>query len=321
MVERFLPLWLLLLSVAALGWDRTGVFDPFLATKGGVNWLIAGTMLAIGGMLPVEEIRQVRLRWPMVLAGTALQYGSMPLLGFTMAHLFQLSPDAMVGVIMVGCVPGAMASNALTLMARGNVSYSVSLTTLATLLSPLVVPLVLKWTLGKTVEFDAVQAGLGLLWTVVIPVLAGYSVSRLWPAFERFVQRVGQMVANLAILWIIAVVVALNREKMMQIQAPLLSALVMVNALGYAAGWMGGYVFRLPEAMRRALTLEIGMQNAGVGSMLALQLFPDRPETSIPTALYAFGCMLSGTLLARFWSSRPLIASSYSQPEDTTGKI
>lgn len=62
---------------------------------------------------------------------------------------------------------------------------------------------------------------------------------------------------------------------------------------------------RLPESMRRALTLEVGMQNAGLGTGLVLTLFPDNPTAAIPTAAYTFGCMLSGTLLAQAWSRVP----------------
>jgi BASS family bile acid:Na+ symporter len=59
---------------------------------------------------------------------------------------------------------------------------------------------------------------------------------------------------------------------------------------------------RLDEPMRRALTIEVGMQNAGLGAALALKLFPDRPGVAIAPALFMFGCMLTGTLLARAWA-------------------
>ncbi len=131
MLERFLLLWLILLSLLAYGWPDwlPGLWDPFVGTAPGLAYLFAVTMLAIGSLLPHDEIRQVLRRWPTVLGGTAIRYASMPLLAYGLGRLFGLEGPWMVGVVMVGCVPGAMASNVLTLMARGNVSYSVSLTT------------------------------------------------------------------------------------------------------------------------------------------------------------------------------------------------
>jgi BASS family bile acid:Na+ symporter len=112
------------------------------------------------------------------------------------------------------------------------------------------------------------------------------------------------VVANLVILWLIAVVVALNRHRLGQAGWDVLVALLAVNVLGYYAGYLGGMLLRLPEGMRRALTIEIGMQNAGLGTTLVLQLFPEQPAAAIPPALYTFGCMLTGTLLARWWAWR-----------------
>lgn len=96
--------------------------------------------------------------------------------------------------------------------------------------------------------------------------------------------------------------VAANRERLGNVQATLLGVLLLLNVLGYCAGFMGGSVMRLPEGMRRAITLEVGMQNAGLGTVLVASLFPDDPTVLLPPALYTFGCMLTGTLLARFWN-------------------
>lgn len=307
MLERLLILWLSLLSGAAYLWPDVfgGGFDPFLATKPWLWYLIGVAMFAIGWLLPRDELRQVALRWPTVLGGTALQYLTMPLLAYGMARLLRLEGDLLVGVIVVGCVPGAMASNVLTLLSRGNVSYSLSLTTSATLLSPIVVPLALMWTLGRTVDFPAAQTSLELLEFVVLPVVAGHLCGRMLPQWEQVARRVGKVVANLVILWVIAVVVAASRDRLYTLDTTLLGALLGINFGGYAAGYWGAMAMRLTLPMRRALTLEIGMQNAGLGSTLALALFPDAPLTAVPSALYTFGSMFTATLLATAWARRP----------------
>lgn len=317
MLQRYLLLWLTLLSLLALFWERTGVaVDPFVAGKGYLGVMVGVIMFAIGCLLTRDEVAGVFRRWPLVLAGTAIQYVCMPLLAWSIGGLFELEGAARIGVVMVGCVPGAMASNVLTLAARGNVSYSVSLTTSATLLSPLVVPLALLLTLGATHGPDPLAVSVKLLCTVVGPVVAGYLTCHRWPDVEQSLRRAAPIVANVTILWIIAVVVALNRDRLLvvggalnrggtgQATSLILAALVLINVGGYLAGYFGGKFLCLPEAMRRALTLEVGMQNAGVGTFLALEFFPDRPDAAIPTAIYTFGCMLTGTILAQWWSRR-----------------
>lgn len=313
MLERGLLAWLVMSSLAAYAWPAAAGaaspglagFDPFVASKAYLPHLIAAAMFAIGWMLPREEMRDVGRRWPAVLAGTALQYLTMPTLAYMVARLGGFTGDALIGLVLVGCVPGAMASNVLTLIARGNASYSVSLTTLATLLSPLAVPLALRWTLSgaKGVTLDFWQVSWNLCLTVVFPVVAGHALGRALPQWERPAKRAGSAAANLVILWIIACVVGLNRDKFARLDGALLLGLLAVNLLGYAAGYAGGWSMRLPDPMRRALTLEIGMQNAGLGATLATQLFPDRPAAAIAPALYTFGCMFTGTILARMWGA------------------
>ncbi len=309
---RLLPLWLTISSLMAYYWTTWFPLapDPFSAAVNAIvlKWLIVVTMFAIGWMLPRDEIRQVALRWPTVLGGTTLQYATMPLLAYVCGRAFGLSGDHLIGIVMVGSVPGAMASNVLTLLARGNASYSVSLTTLATLLSPVAVPLVLRLFLSTSApmpESFFFHVSRDLLLTVVLPVVTGHSFGRLCRKWERGAHRIGSTIANLAILWIIAAVVGQNREKIAEVPGDLLLALLALNSLGYLAGYAGGFVMRLPEPMRRALTLEIGMQNAGLGAVLAATFFAARPATAIAPAIYTFGCMLTGTILARIWFAIP----------------
>lgn len=330
MLQRYLLLWLILSSTIAWTWpslsgrllqggdaaaDESAAlqFDPFLVrspeSRGvvprlSIGLLVAATMFSIGLLLPADEVASVFRRWPSVLGGTLVQYTAMPLLSAALAFAFRLPRDLFIGVVLVGCVPGAMASNVLTMAARGNVSYSVSLTTLATLVSPIVVPLALRVALQTQASIDAVGVSLQLLREVVGPVIAGYVVSRREAESTALLRRLAGPVANLCILWIIATVVALNRDRLQQTPLAVLAALLLLNMAGYVAGYGGAALMRLPDGMRRALTLEVGMQNAGVGTALALKWFADTPIAAIPSAVYTFGCMLTGTILAHWFASR-----------------
>jgi len=187
-------------------------------------------------------------------------------------------------------------------MARGNASYSVGLTTSATLLSPLIVPWALKISLQQEVpNFPVEQTFVQLCYMVVGPVILGHCLSHPFEQVRRFMKVAGPIVANLAIIWVIVVIVGQKRAMLTDIPPAIFAVLVIMNACGYACGFFGGKAMRLDRPMRRALTLEVGMQNAGLGAVLASDLFPDTPA-AVPTVVYMFGCMLTGTVLARIWA-------------------
>ena len=311
LLRRNLLLWLIAFSTLAYVWTHIGqqvgiTFDPFAASKPYLPALIAITMFSIGSLLPRDEVNNVFTHWPLVLAGTTVQYTTMPLLAYLVGRIWNFEGDQLVGVVLVGCVPGAMASNVLTMNAGGNTSYSVSLTTAATILSPLIVPLALRITLvsNDMMSVDALwHSSYLLLLTVVLPVVTGHLLTRFVSAFAACAKAWSTIIVNLVILWIIAVVVGLNRDRLAGTDFPLWTALFVLNILGYLAGYSSGWLFRMHAPMRRALTLEVGMQNAGLGATLATQLFPDRNATAIAPALYTFGCMLTGTVLAQTWTT------------------
>ena len=148
---------------------------------------------------------------------------------------------------------------------------------------------------------------LNLCAMVVLPVLAGHALGRLRPEWSGVAKRIGPVIANLNILWIIAVVVGKNRDGLQAVDGRLITALLSINICGYLAGTLGAFALKLSPGMRRALTLEIGMQNAGLGSVLAANYFGH--AAALPAALYTFGCMFTGTVLARAWS--------WKEPEST----
>jgi BASS family bile acid:Na+ symporter len=312
MIQRYLLVWLCLSSGLAYFWPQLvaqhsgrlppWLNDPWSAGEPFLWHMIAVTMFAIGYMLPRDEVRQVARRWPTVLGGTAAQYTAMPLIAFLVGSLFRLDQGAMVGMMIVGCVPGAMASNVLTLNARGNTSYSVSLTTSATILSPLVVPLLFWFMIGEKIPFSPANVAENLAKTVVVPVVAGHVLQRLLPSSATWIRSVATAVANLTILYIIAVVVGLQRDELGWTAGIFVLPLLLVNLGGYLAGYSAGAAMGVPEPMRRALTLEIGMQNAGLGTVLAVKHFEVFPTAAILPATYTFGCMLTGTILARLWA-------------------
>lgn len=300
-----LLVWLLISSVIAFWWpaERWG-WDPFPLSPALLWSLIVITMFCLGTLVRPEELAPLRTRPWWIALGVLTQVTVMPLAAWSITRLVPMPGEVAAGVILVGCVPGAMASNVLTHTAGGSVAYSVSLTSVATLLSPLTVPLMLWIVSDVRAEpslLNPLQTATRLLWGVVAPTIGGYCLARRFDAVRRLSDRLASPIAAVALLWIIAGVVAGNRDRLAELGGTLAAALLAINLVGYVGGRVVASLARLPERFARALTLEVGMQNAGLGTALAVSLYGATTIATIPTAAYTFGCMLTGTMLAMWW--------------------
>ncbi len=307
-------------SLLAYAWPvQQFQFDPFTppsAIKAQTLWaLVAIAMFFLGTLVRREELRPLYSHPWWVVLGVLTQLLVMPAAAWGVTQLIPLQPDIANGVILVGCVPGAMASNVLTSTARGSVAYSVSLTSVATLLSPLTVPLVLWVVASAATEKSLLESSIRLSVLVVLPTVVGFLVCRKWRLFQHWAEAWGARIASFALLWIIVIVVAGDRGNLMNVGLVLALALLLINVIGYLAGWFVGGAAKLPQACRRALTLEVGMQNAGLGTALAATLYGEDSLATIPTAAYTFGCMLTGTILAVRWQRRGESVEAVVPPE------
>ncbi len=306
-IFRSLLFWLVVTSGIAFFWPANDFgLDPFASTPLLLWSLIVITMFSLGTLVRQDELVPLRERPWWVALGVAAQVTVMPAAAWLVTRVVPMNEELAAGVILVGCVPGAMASNVLTSTAGGSVAYSVSLTSVATLLSPISVPAVLWIVTGMQSQQSLTKPALLLALLVVLPTIFGFVVSQSLHTVQQIAARFSSPLASVALLWIIATVVAANREKLVSVGGVLVAALLMVNAIGYLAGWSVGGLAGLGERYRRALTLEVGMQNAGLGTALAVSLYGTSTLATIPTAAYTFGCMLTGTVLAVFWRRNPV---------------
>lgn len=263
----------------------------FLVFKHSFLWFFAATMFALGVVLRPEELRDTLQEPKAIFLGVLTQYSVMPLLGFAAALLIPLSPGLALGFIVVACAPGAMASNVIVYLAGGAVAYSVSLTTVATFLSPLLTPALVKLLGGVFLEIDFWPMMLTILYTVLLPLAAGMATRRFLGRNLDVARQIAPAIAAVAIVIICSYAVAANQERIANLGAPVMLAVILINGLGYAAGWGLARFYRFDYRHRLALAVEIGMQNAGLGVALALAHFT--PETALPGALFAVWCILT----------------------------
>jgi BASS family bile acid:Na+ symporter len=292
------PLWALLAAAAALAVPR-----PFAEARSWISPLLGVVMLGMGLTLRASDFRSVLERPRAVLLGTALQFGIMPLLGWLLAEAFGLSPAVAAGVVLVGACPGGTASNVICFLARGDVALSIALTAVSTLLAVGATPLLTWVYAGAWVPVPAGDMLRSIAAIVVLPVAAGVAANTLWGERLGGVARVFPALSVLAIAFIIAIVVALNRSLAADVVGPVAAAVVLHNTLGLGLGFAGARWLGFGEREARTLAIEVGMQNSGLGVALATAYLS--PLAALPGALFSVWHNLSGAALAGFWSRRP----------------
>ena len=273
-----------------------------------ISAMLGIIMLGMGMTLHWQDFSHV-LRHPRDLGlGLVVQFGCMPLLAFALCHVFALPPELAMGMILGGTAPGGTASNVLTFIARGDVAFSVAMTAAATLVSLLLTP-PLTWLLGGV--WVPVDMG-GLFWSIVKIVLVPVLLGLLLHHFQRgLVDRLMPflpLASALVITLVIAGIIAVNAQNILSAGPAIFAAVIAHNLLGLAVGWFAACRLRFAPPRRRALAIEIGTQNSGLATALALAHFT--PAAAIAGALFSVWQNISGALLSNFWATRPVTSDS-----------
>lgn len=330
--------------------------------------LIQIITFGMGTTLSVRDFARVlRMPWP-VFVGILLQFGIMPIAGFTIAKAFGFEPEVAAGVILIGSVSGGVASNLITYLAGGDVALSVTMTACSTLLSPVMTPLLMKMLAGRLVPIDFVAMMLSIVDMIVVPVLAGLVAHRILYGNTRWRHLVGGTLVGLGsasllglaveasvlgplaslrggiaigaallggvclvklvvegilhgpkdwmdralpivsmtgICVIIAVITSRSRDKLLTVGLALVAAAILHNAIGYLLGYWLSRALRLDERASRTVAIEVGMQNGGMASGLAMGVLHS-PNAALAPAIFGPWMNVSGSVLASWWRRRPL---------------
>ena len=206
--------------------------------------------------------------------------------------------------VLVGCCPGGTASNVITYLAKGDLALSVGMTAVSTLLAPILTPLLVWLLAGETVDVDVIGMLLSILWVVILPIALGLLVKRFWPRTTEKASDYLPALSTLAICVIVLIVIAANAHKLLDGGWIVLVVVVLHNVCGLAAGYLIGSVLHLSTAKRRAISVEVGMQNSGLASSLATLHFAAYPLATIPGALFSVWHNISGAVVARLYAMR-----------------
>lgn len=267
--------------------------DAFLIFKDVFKAMFAATMFSLGVVLVPAELSATLKHPARIGLGVLTQYLVMPIFAFLLVSLAGLPPALAIGFIIVGSAPGAMASNVIVYLAGGAVAFSIAMTTVATFLSPLITPAIIQFLGGEIVPIPFWGMVQTIIFVVVLPLTAGMFLRRYLGRHLETAKEIAPAIASLAIIIICSYAVAANQARIEQMGIKILLLVIALNAIGYLSGWLLAKMYRFDQQHQLTLAIEIGMQNAGMGVVLALAHFKDTPETALPGALFAVWCILT----------------------------
>lgn len=307
LIANAFPFWIVLGCLWA--WLQPGAwtwFRPHIELGLGVIMLGMGLTLRVSDF--VEVLRVPRY----VMIGVAAQFLIMPLTAWAVARGFGLEPGLAIGLILVGCCPGGTASNVICYMARANVPLSVLLTMTSTVVAIFATPLLTQWLAGAWLPVDAWALFESMLKVVLLPLVCGVTFNSLLEKarhpqrIRSWIDAIGPLLSVVVIVLIVSCIVALKKEEIAKAAAPLFISVFLLHFFGFLLGYFFAKAAGCSESLRRTISIEVGMQNSGLGAALAAKHFPGLALAPVPAAISAVYHCLIGSLLAAWWRRREI---------------
>ncbi len=306
MLTAGFPLWLIL--GCAWAWFQPGAwiwFSPWIAPALGV------VMLGMGLTLRFSDFSSV-LRDPKRIAlGVFAQFAIMPLVGWGLAMAFHLESGLALGLILVACCPGGTVSNVICHLAKASVPLSVLMTMTSTMTAVVATPLLTSWLAGAWMPVDAWGLFKSMVVVVLLPLIFGITVNTLLgrmrsPAKVRtWIDAIGPLVSALVVVAIVGCIVAGKRDEIAAAAGWLFLSVFLLHAIGFLLGYFFAKLTGCPESLRRTISIEVGMQNSGLGAALATRHFPSLALAPVPAAISAVFHSLIGSAVAAWWRRGP----------------
>ncbi|RFS35210.1 bile acid:sodium symporter family protein [Acinetobacter cumulans] len=299
LIQKTFALWVIFFAGIALLAP-----EMFVWLKAYIPWLLGIVMLGMGMTMTLDDFKGVLQSPKAVFIGVVAQFFVMPGLAFVLCKLMNLPSEIAIGVILVGCCPGGTASNVITYMAKGNTALSVACTSVSTLLAPLLTPAIFYLLASQWIEINAGSMFISILQVVLFPIVLGLIIRTLLKSKAESYIQVMPLVSVVAIVAIVAAIMAGSKIQILESGLLILGVVALHNGLGYLLGFWVSRFFKLPYADAKAVAIEVGMQNSGLGVALAATHFAASPLTALPSAIFSLWHNISGPALATYWASK-----------------
>lgn len=273
----------------------------FAWVKGNVQIaVLAVIMFSMGVTITTDDFKLLAKRPFDICIGAIAQFTIMPLVAYFIAVIFKLPNDIALGLILVGCCPGGMSSNIMTFLCRGDVPYSVGMSTVSTLLAPLMTPFLVLMLAGERVAIPTMGMFITIMEAVLVPVLLGFYLNYKFSSNNNFkqIQQIMPGIAVIGFALIIGGVVSVQGARFFTSSLVIFVVVAAHNAIGFVLGYIVGRLFKFSVAKKRTLSIEVGMQNAGLGTGLAMAHFAAIPQAAVVTAVACVWQSIAGTALS-----------------------
>ncbi len=299
MIRKFtslFPLWAVIFSVIAFVFPSA--FSPY---KDAITPLLGVVMFGMGITLRANDFLLVLKRPGVIVLGTAMQYLLMPLIAFILSLILDLPVEIMTGMVLLGACPGGTASNVICYLAKGDVALSITLTFVSTLLAFVLTPALTWLYIGQAVPVEVGNMMLSIVKIVLIPVTLGIMINTLFGRRIKSIRHTFPALSVATIVFIIAIIIALNKENILIAGPLVILAVVLHSAFGFTGGYSLSKILGLDERDAKTLAIEVGMQNSGLSVALAVEYFSSL--AALPGALFSIWHNILGSALAAYWSS------------------
>lgn len=298
-VQKTFALWVVVFALIALCFPTA-----FVWLKAYIPWVLGIIMLGMGMTMTVDDFKGVLQNPKAVLIGVVAQFVIMPSLAYLLCKLLQLPAEIAVGVILVGCCPGGTASNVIAYMAKANTALSVACTSISTFLAPILTPTIFYLLASQWIPIDAGSMFIDILKVVIFPIILGVTLRTFFKQkTEQYIQ-IMPLVSVIAIVVIVAAIIAASKASILQSGLLILVVVILHNSLGFLLGYWASRLLKLPYPDAKAVSIEVGMQNSGLGVTLAAIHFAASPITAVPSAIFSLWHNISGPALATYWASK-----------------
>jgi bile acid:Na+ symporter, BASS family len=265
--------------------------------------LIQLIMFTMGTEMSLKDFESVFKTPKAVLIGLVCHFTIMPIIGVSLAKGFGFPPEIAAGIILIGSVPSGVSSNVLAFITKANLPLSITIATVSTLMAPIMTPFLMKMLAGQLVEVNFMKMMFHVIEIIIVPVVLGLVINKLIRNGAKWLQTVMPIVSMMGILMMLIVIISAGRDNLLNIGPLLFLASMIHHSTGYFLGYWSGRLMKLDEATCRTISLEVGMQNGGLASGIALQM-GKIATVGLASAISVPWMTISGSLLANWWRNR-----------------
>tara|TARA_B100000989_G_C19527742_1_gene467845 strand:+ start:1043 stop:1933 length:891 start_codon:yes stop_codon:yes gene_type:complete len=280
------------------------LFEPehLVSLKAYIPIFLGLVMFGMGLTITFDQIKKVFLNPKWVITGLLLQFTIMPTAAFFLAKLFSFSEELLIGFVVLGCCPGGTASNVIAYLSKANIPLSISLTIASTFLSVFLTPLLIYALIKQTVDLNILDLIKSTFWIVIFPLVDGIILRRIFLKKVNLLISFFPKFSEFIIALIIGIIFSVSSDLFKEVTMPFLLAIFIHNLIGLSLGYYFSQFFRFPDDVKKTISIEVGMQNSGLGMTLALIHFGKL--ASLPSAIFSLWHNLAGLFLIYLWKKK-----------------